>query len=157
MESKNIIFGSLALAVVGGGAYFFLKNKRLKDASKLAELEKLGQGESIGVATAGSSTTPDKVLASAPVTNAPTQAELDAKAKANQQELVNLTQATSLINQILNLRKTKKSIPTLNFYNYEEWKSSQEFNVGIDNQIGNIKAQMKLLGYEEKNGLAVKI
>jgi hypothetical protein len=157
MESKNIIFGSLALVVVGGGAYFFLKNKRLKDASKLAELEKLGQGVNIGVATAGGSTTPDKVLASAPVTNAPTQAELDAKAKANQQELVNLTQATSLINQIISLRKTKKSIPFTTFFNSDEVKSSQEFNVGIDNQIANIKAQMKLLGYEEKNGLAVKI
>lgn len=146
MESKNIIFGSLALAVVGGGAYFFLKNKRLKDASKLDELKKLGQGVNIGVATAGSSTT---------------QAELDAKAKANQQELVNLTQATSLINQIISLRNTKKRSPSFadsNMYTYAQDSASvSAFNTRVENQIANIKAQMKLLGYEEKNGLAVKI
>jgi hypothetical protein len=153
MNTKNIIFGSLALAVIGGGAYFFLKNKRLKDASKLAELEKLGQGVNIGVATAGSTTTPDKVLGSAPVTNA--------QAQANQQELINLTQASSLINQIISLRNTKKSMPSFassNMYTYsKDYASVLAFNTGVDNQIANIKAQMKLLGYEEKNGLAVKI
>lgn len=153
METKNIIYGTLALAVVGGGAYFFLKNKKSKDSSKLAELERLSQGLTTGVATAGSTTTPDKVLGSAPITNA--------QAQANQQELVNLTQATSLINQILTLRKTKKSTPPFNFGNMSNWASESAsisaFNIGVDNQIANLKAQMKLLGYDEKDGLAVKI
>ena len=157
METKNIIIGGLALAVIGGGAYFFLKNKRLKDASKLAELEKLGQGVNNGVATAGSTTgsttTPDKVLDTAPVTNA--------QAQANQQELVNLTQATSLINQILTLRKTKKTMPVFNFGNMSDFASLNAsvslFNTGVENQIANLKAQMKLLGYDEKDGLAVKL
>ena len=35
--------------------------------------------------------------------------------------------------------------------------SDQAFNVGVDNQIANINAQLKLLGYREENGLAVKI
>lgn len=151
MEAKNIIYGTLALAVVGGGAYWFLKNKRLKDSLKLADLQ-----QSTKIANeikTGSATTPDKVLGSAPVTNA--------QAQANQQELVNLTQATSLINQILTLRKTKKNIPPFNFGNMNNWASESAsisaFNTGVDNQIANLKAQMKLLGYDEKDGLAVKI
>jgi hypothetical protein len=155
MESKNIIIGGLALAVVGGGAYFFLKNKRLKDASKLAELEKLGQGVNIGVATVGSTTasTPDKVLDSAPVTNAQLQ--------ANQQELTRLTQANSISNQIQILRQTKKTIPPINYNTFSTWASDSAsistFNQGVENQITNLKEQMKLLGYKEDNGLAVKI
>lgn len=149
MESKNIIYGTLALAVVGGGAYFFLKNKKSKDTSKLTELEKLTGG----TLTSGNTTTPDKVLASAPVTNA--------QAQANQQELVNLTQASSLINQIISLRKTKKSIPPFKFGNMNTWASDSAsisaFNIEVDNQIANLNEQIKLLGYKENNGLAVKI
>jgi LPXTG-motif cell wall-anchored protein len=157
METKNIIYGILALAVVGGGAYFFLKNKKSKDASKLSELEKLSQGLGTGLTTTGSTSSPvtnaSIGLPNAPVTNAQLQ--------ANQQELVNLTQATSLINQIVSLRKTKKSIPPFRFGNVSTWASEQSsvlaFNTGVDNQIANLNAQLKLLGYREDNGLAVKI
>jgi len=150
METKNIIYGTLGLAVLGGGAYLYLKNKKAKDTSKLADLQN-------AIATTGTTTgsvsTPDKVLDSAPITVA--------QAQANQQELLNLTQATSLINQILTLRKTKKNIPPFNFGNMNSWASEQSsvlaFNVGVDNQIANLNAQLKLLGYKEDNGLAVKI
>lgn len=151
METKNIIYGTLALAVVGGGAYWFLKNKRLKDSLKLADLQQSTKIAS-EVAT-GSTLTPDKVLDSAPVTNA--------QAQANQKELVNLTQASSLINQIISLRKTKKSIPPFNFGNMNTWASDSAsisaFNTEVDNQIANLNEQIKLLGYKENNGLAVKI
>jgi hypothetical protein len=151
METKNIIIGSLALAVIGGGAYLFIKNKRVKDASKLAELQQATKLAS--EVKTGGTTTPDKVLASAPVTNA--------QAQANQQELINLTQASSLINQIISLRNTKKSMPVFNFGNMSDFASLNSsvtlFNIGVENKIANIKAQMKLLGYEEKNGLAVKL
>lgn len=160
MNTKNIIFGSLALVILGGGAYFFLKNKKSKDALKLEDLKKLGDsvtqtgGTSTGSSTTTSST-PDKVLDNAPVTNTQTQAQ------ANQQELINLTQATSLINQILTLRKTKKNMPIFSFGNMSTYNSDSAsvlaFNVGVDNQIANLNAQLKLLGYKEDNGLAVKI
>lgn len=146
METKNIIIGSLALAVIGGGAYLFIKNKRVKDSLKLAELQQATKLAS--EVKTGGATTPDKVLDTAPVTNA--------QAQANQQELLNLTQATSLINQILTLRKTKRN-PVFNFQNMSVWTSDQAYNVGVDNQIANLKAQIKLLGYDEKDGLAVKI
>lgn len=150
METKNIIYGTLALAVVGGGAYLYLKNKKAKDTSKLADLQN-------AIATTGTTTgsvsTPDKVLDSAPVTNA--------QAQANQKELINLTQASSLINQIISLRKTKKSIPPFNFGNMNTWASDSAsisaFNTEVDNQIANLNEQIKLLGYKENNGLAVKI
>ena len=151
MNTKNIIFGSLALVILGGGAYLFLKNKKSKDTLKLEDLKKLGDS----VTQTGSATTPDKVLDTAPVTNAQTQAQ------ANQQELINLTQATSLINQILTLRKTKKNMPIFSFGNMSTYNSDSAsvlaFNVGVDNQIANLNAQLKLLGYKEDNGLAVKI
>lgn len=151
METKNIIIGSLALVVIGGGAYLFIKNKRVKDSLKLAELQQATKLAS--EVKTGGATTPDKVLDTAPVTNA--------QAQANQQELVNLTQATSLINQILTLRKTKKTMPVFNFGNMSDFASLNSsvtlFNIGVENQIANLKAQMKLLGYDEKDGLAVKI
>jgi hypothetical protein len=151
METKNIIYGTLALAVVGGGAYWFLKNKRLKDSLKLADLQQSTKIASDG--TTGSLSTPDKVLDSAPVTNA--------QAQANQQELIKLTQASSLINQIISLRNTKKSMPTFNFGNMNTYSKDSAsvlaFNTGVDNQIANLNEQIKLLGYKENNGLAVKI
>lgn len=148
MESKNIIYGALALAVVGGGAYFFLKNKKAKDNLKLSELEKLTGGTSTTGSTSSPVTNASIGLPNAPVTNAQLQ--------ANQQELINLTQATSLINQIVSLRKTKKT-PIFSLNNMSSFASDQAFNVGVDNQIANINAQLKLLGYREENGLAVKI
>ena len=156
MESKNIIFGSLALAVVGGGAYFFLKNKRLKDASKLAELEKLGQGVNIGVATAGSSTTPDKVLGSAPISTPSTQEE------TNKQ-----IQAQGLANQIAILKSEWNTLQE----KYERCSFDSKPNTGANKgSTENYKncsntqtmmlekrKQITLLGYKEDNGLAVKI
>jgi hypothetical protein len=148
MELKNIIYGALALAVVGGGAYFFLKNKKAKDNLKLSELEKLTGGTTTTGSTSSPVTNASIGLPNAPVTNAQLQ--------ANQQELINLTQATSLINQIVSLRKTKKT-PIFSLNNMSSFASDQAFNVGVDNQIANINAQLKLLGYREENGLAVKI
>lgn len=142
METKNIIIGGLALAVIGGGAYLFVKNKRLKDSIKLAELQQATKIAS--EVKTGGATTPDKVLDSAPVTN--TQA----------QELTNLIQATSISNQIQSLRQSKKN-PKFDIYNMSAFTIDNAFNVGIDNQIKNLKAQMKLLGYDEKDGLAVKL
>jgi hypothetical protein len=158
MEAKNIIYGTLALAVVGGGAYWFLKNKKVSDAKKLALLQlQSATTTPTGSTTSGSS--------SVPVTNSsiglPTAPVTNAQAQANQQELLNLTQATSLINQIVSLRKTKKTMPIFSFGNMStnnsDTASVLAFNVGVDNQIANLNAQLKLLGYKEDNGLAVKI
>jgi LPXTG-motif cell wall-anchored protein len=53
--NKNIIYIVGAVALLGGGAFLFLKNKKNKDKEKLAllELQKLG-----GVPTTGASSTP---------------------------------------------------------------------------------------------------
>lgn len=143
MEAKNIIYGTLALAVVGGGAYLFLKNKKSKDSSKLAELEKLGQGLTTGGTTAGSTTTPDKVLASAPVTVA--------QAQATQQETSNQIQAQALASQIFTLLGTKVKT-------FDAFKSNDILkDLRIDVRAQDLKNKMKTLGYDYQDGLAVKI
>jgi hypothetical protein len=151
METKNIIIGGLALAVIGGGAYWFVKNKRLKDASKLAELEKLGQGVNIGVATAGSSTTPDKVLDSAPVNNQTSQAETTKQ-----------IQAQALATQIWTLKSEFASlqglIPTCTMPMFGQGSASEYEKCSTNKtQIIGIQRRIKDLGYREDNGLAVKI
>lgn len=142
MEAKNIIYGTLALAVVGGGAYLFLKNKKSKDVSKLTELEKLGQGLTTGGTTAGSSTTPDKVLASAPVTVA--------QAQASQQETSNQIQAQALASEISTLLNTKVNTSFQNMNILQK-------NLRIDVKAQELKNKMKTLGYDYQDGLAVKI
>jgi LPXTG-motif cell wall-anchored protein len=52
--NKNIIYIVGAVALLGGGAFLFLRNKKAKDKLKLADLQTL----TTGVATTGASTTP---------------------------------------------------------------------------------------------------
>lgn len=145
MEAKNIIFGSLALAVIGGGAYLFLKNKKAKDTLKLAGLQQgiiLGTGTSTGTSTGSTSSAPDQVLDSAPVTNA--QAQVQAQETSNQ------IQAQGLATQIAVKRSMKKS--GFNLTTIE--KRTNSF-ISID--ILRLSNQIKDLGYKEVNGVAVKL
>ena len=152
METKNIIIGSLALAVIGGGAYLFIKNKRVKDASKLAELQQATKLAS-EVKTGGAKT-PDKVLDTAPVT--------DSQSQANQQENLKQLQAQALASQIWTL-KTQFStlqgfIPncTMPMFGQGSWSEYEKCSRNKTQIIG-IQRRIKDLGYREDNGLAVKL
>jgi hypothetical protein len=143
MGAKNIIYGSLALAVIGGGAYLFLRNKKAKDTLKLAELQQgsiLGTGT--GTSTEGTTSTPDKVLDSAPITNA--------QAQANQQETSNQIQAQGLASQIALKRAMKKS-------GFNLTTIERRTNTFLDIDIMGLENKIKDLGYKESNGVAVKL
>lgn len=143
MEAKNIIFGSLALAVIGGGAYLFLKSKKSKDVLKLAELQKatgLSTETPTETPTGGTTSTPDKVLDSAPVTNAQAQA----------QETSNQIQAQGLASQIAVKRSMKKS-------GFNLTTIEKRTNTFLDIDIMGLSGKIKDLGYKEVNGVAVKL
>ncbi len=147
MGAKNIIYGSLALAVIGGGAYLFLRNKKAKDTLKLAGLQQgsiLGTGTLTGTLTGGSTSTltPDQVLNSAPVTNAQVQ--------ANQQETSKQIQAQGLASQIAIKRSMKKS-------GFNLTPNERTTNSFITIDILRLSNQIKDLGYKEVNGVAVKL
>jgi hypothetical protein len=145
MEVKNIIYGSLALAVIGGGAYLFLRNKKAKDTLKLAELQQggiLGTGTLTGTLTGGTTPTPDKVLDSASITNA--------QAQANQQETSKQIQAQGLASQIAIKRSMKKS-------GFNLTPNERTTNSFITIDILRLSNQIKDLGYKEVNGVAVKL
>ena len=150
MEAKNIIIGGLALAVVGGGAYFYFKNKSKKPfTQQLSDSLSTTAGvpATSSTSTSGNSTTantPDKVLDTAPVTNA--------QAQANQQDTAKQVQAQGLANQVISLIGTKK--PTGGFPIDTQ---AMSFNMGVDAKILEIKNKMKDLGYNYDNGIAVKI
>jgi len=155
MEAKNIIIGGLALAVVGGGAYFYFKNKskkpftqQLSDSlSTTAGVPATSSTSTSGSSTSSSSTnasTHDNVLDTAPVTNA--------QAQANQQDTAKQVQAQGLANQVISLMGTKK--PTGGFPIDTQ---AMSFNMGVDAKILEIKNKMKDLGYNYDNGIAVKI
>lgn len=148
METKNIIIGSLALAVIGGGAYWFVKNKRLKDSIKLAELQQATKLAS--EVKTGGATTPDKVLDSAPVNNQTSQAETTKQIQA--QALA--TQIWTLKSEFASLQS---SIPTCPMPFFNESRTQFEKCSANKTRILDIQKRMKDLGYREDNGLAVKI
>ena len=148
METKNIIIGGLALAVIGGGAYLFVKNKRLKDSIKLAELQQATKIAS--EVKTGGATTPDKVLDTAPVNNQTSQAETTKQ-----------IQAQALASQIWTLKSEFASlqspVPTCSFSTFMSNNSVGEKCSRNKTQIIGIQRRIKDLGYREDNGLAVKL
>ena len=149
MNTKNIIFGSLALAVIGGGAYLFIKNKRVKDSLKLAELQQATKLAS--EVKTGGATTPDKVLDSAPVNNQTSQAETTKQ-----------IQAQALASQIWTLKSQFSTlqglIPTCKMPMFGQGSASEYQKCSTNyTQIIGIQRRIKDLGYREDNGLAVKL
>lgn len=149
METKNIIIGGLVLAVIGGGAYLFVKNKRLKDSIKLAELQQATKIAS--EVKTGGATTPDKVLDSAPVNNQTSQAETSKQ-----------IQAQALASQIWTLKSPFPSLQGLKPFCTPVilgMGSASEYQKCSTNytQIIDIQKRIKDLGYREDNGLAVKL
>ena len=157
MEAKNIIIGGLALAVVGGGAYFYFKNKSKKPLiQQLTDSLSTTAGvpASTGSSSTGTSTssTPDKVLDNAPVTNAQLQ--------ATQQENSKQIQAQGLANQISSLKSQFATLQTASPYcnppmagDYTQYNKCNN----VKTQIIDLQNKMKDLGYKEDNGLAVKL
>jgi len=158
MNTKNIIFGSLALVILGGGAYLFLKNKKSKDTLKLEDLKKLG--ESVTQTGTSTTTNSDKVLDTAPVNNQLSQAEISKQ-----------IQAQGLANQIISLKNTYDTLQDKPYKTVigcgfktkplmSPDKGEMENNKICSNNLRQIQQKQKQLtqlGYKEDKGLAVKI
>jgi hypothetical protein len=164
MNAKNIIFGTLALAIVGGGTYFYFKNKKKgsleKDKSK--SLSDLSTSNS--TSNTGTGTTPDKVLDSAqvyvkPLSNEPTQAELEAKAKQ-------ITKAKELANKICEAKTQKnlfKNMSNSDYCSKYAYTNTSCWNIAdiesqkgaristLEKSITSLNSQLALLGYMESN------
>jgi hypothetical protein len=153
MNAKNIIFGTLALAIVGGGAYFYFKSKKKIPLSDTLASSLSNTGTVTGA-------TPDKVLDTAQIKTASTQEETNKQIQA--QGLA--TQITTLKSQFDTLQET----PT---HPYESCSFASKPTTGADKgEMENYKncdrnqrmilekrKQITLLGYKENNGIAVKL
>jgi hypothetical protein len=157
MNAKNIIFGTLALAIVGGGAYFYFKNKKKGSLADTLASSLSNTGSGTGT---GTGTTPDKVLDNAPINTPSTQEE------TNKQ-----IQAQGLATQITTLKSQFDTLQITPTHPYEGCSFESKPTTGADkgsmenykncdrNQrmISEKRKQITLLGYKENNGIAVKL
>jgi hypothetical protein len=151
--NKSVIYIVSATVLVGGGAYLFLKNKKAKDLSKLAEVEKLTQAE-VGTGTpSGGATTP----ATATTLNA--QQVLD---KVKEDEAKSLaTQIATLKTQKITLDLQKESIPLSQIGFGKPFNTAYVSVVtrimALNKKISDLQLAIKKIGYKEVNGTAVKL
>jgi hypothetical protein len=154
--NKNIIYIVGALALLGGGAFLFLRNKRAKDGLKLADL----QSSTTGVPTTG---------ASVPTTNPSTGLPIP----QIKDDTKNIEEATQLANKIASLKNKKNAyilMPLKEFSNtaggyygrfevnrlmLEKFKSDAIAN--MENELKDLNNQISKLGYIESNGSITKI
>lgn len=159
---KSVLYIVGAVALLGGGAFLFLRNKKSKDKNKLQELDKLGATTSGGATSGGAtSTTPT----TNPVTGLPI-----AQIKDNTK---NIEEATKLASQIY-LVKNKKIQYTLMplsefsktqeaYYNRFETnrlmleKIKSDTLQSMQNELNDLTNQISKLGYMEVNGSIAKI
>jgi hypothetical protein len=166
MEAKNIILVGLGLAVVGGGAYFYFNNKKKPSAKEL--VDKLTSNTSSTNTTPAPTPTPsvDSVLATAPIVN-PDAPVTNQQSAINAEVLAKFNQAQALATQISTLKMQFKYLQTSNGEgcnfdppligqdkgSIENWNTCMK----TASQIRELRTQIKMLGYKDINGLAVKL
>jgi len=138
--NKNIIYIVGAVALLGGGAYLFLRNKRAKDLLKLKDIA-LETGN-IGVATTGASSTPNP-----------------------EEELKKLEVAKGIATELNDLRKAKEPLKAKfdsyatssnAFVKMASNKLKQEIDA-IDKKMETLNTTLKAMGFSESNGNILKI
>lgn len=166
MEAKNIILVGLGFAVVGGGAYFYFNNKKKPSAKEL--IDKLTSDTSSTNTTPAPTPTPsvDSVLATAPIVN-PDAPVTNQQSAINVEVLAKFNQAQALATQISTLKMQFKYLQTSNGEGcnfdppligqdkgkIENWNTCMK----TASQIRELRTQIKILGYKDINGLAVKL
>jgi hypothetical protein len=165
MNSKNIIFGTLALAIVGGGAYFYFKNKKkgsLADtlASSLTNTGG-GTGSDSGTGTGGGTGSSNSSL---------TKEQLEAKEKKEKEELEAkvklIAKAKDFASKICDAKTQKNLFKNMSNYDFcnkyaisgtscsnttevEQQKNSRIRS--IEKSITSLNTELGLLGYMESN------
>lgn len=132
--NKSVFYIVGAVALLGGGAFLFLRSKKKNDAIKLAELEQKTQ-----------------TLSSTPVASAPAPAP--AVTSGNTLDSAKEIEANGLATQIFGLKSRKLLLSQTN---------SASFTVklqitSVTSQINALTNKLKALGYKEVNGKAVKL
>jgi LPXTG-motif cell wall-anchored protein len=134
--NKSVLYIVGAVALLGGGAFLFLRNKKKKDAIKLAEIEQKTQ-----------------TLSSTPVAPAPAPAPAPAVTSGNTLDSAKEIEANGLATQIFGLKSRKSLFSVMD---------SPSFTVklqiaSVTSQINALTKKLKALGYKEVNGKAVKL
>lgn len=136
---NSILYIVGAVVLLGGGAFLFLKNKKSKDVSKLAELE---------------NATTDVVKE---------QAQVKAEEIKTAQDVKNLAEATSIAKQIYNLKQAIDNAKYNNSNsNLSDWTASitKARNEAIikssTKSIPTLIQKLSDLGYTESYGVAIK-
>lgn len=136
---NSILYIVGAVALLGGGAFLFLKNKKTKDDSKLADLEKLTVVEQV-------------------------KAQEEVK---KVEDVKNLVEANELAKQIDDINKkidalnNAKNLPTSSYgFGQSALTRNAIYQLQIDKENKNrvpLVEKLKDLGYSESYGLPVKI
>ena len=151
--NKSVIYIVGATVLVGGGAYLFLKNKKKKDLSALADIEKLTEIGNLQPTTGGTPSGGQTSGGTATTLNA--QQVLD---KAKEDE------AKGLATQIFGLKTQKTILGTqlstmpISFGSISSGRSAINLKIAVLNKkISDLGLAIKNLGYKEVNGQAVKM
>jgi hypothetical protein len=153
--NKSVIYIVGATVLVGGGAFLFLKNKKAKDLSKLADIQKesgttLGGTTSSGIAVSRV----DDVLQ---ISNSTKNAQ----------------EAVTLASQIFELKNKKSKYTNMSLSEFSKTKEGKEdffkSNIGMvetlkevtlkefDRQLKILTDKIVALGYVEVNGSIAKL
>jgi len=127
---KNSVLYIVGATLLGGGAFLFLKNKKAKDLSKLAEAEKLA-------GTTSGGTTPSEIT---PKITEPVKIDKDANLDA-----YNLQQ---ILTELLPLNKTWEQIKLM---------TGTSIYISTNEKRQPLLDKLAKLGYKFENGLLIKI
>ena len=138
---NSILYIVGAVALLGGGAFLFLKNKKSKDASKLLDLQTLTTGSATGATT--------------PTTTPTTTPEEDLK---------KLEVSKGIATELKSLRNAKAPIKiTFDKYSGQGGmkgliaKDLAKKIAEIDKKTETLNITLKAMGYTESDGNIVKI
>lgn len=136
--NKSVLYIVGAVALLGGGAFLFLRNKKAKDKLKLADLQNLSEVPK-STSTIGSTSSPEE-------------------------ELKKLEVAKGIATELNDLRKAKEPIKAKfdsygaspnAFVKIVANKLKQEIDA-IDNKMETLNTTLKAMGYTESNGNILK-
>lgn len=158
---NSVLYIVGALALLGGGAFLFLKNKKSKDALKLADFEKATLTPQ-GQATTPSTGAPS--MGEFPAPQTPAQSPQVALQSAKEVEANGLaTQISGLKTQKLILESQKASAPTYSGSSVFGSTANVQYLLlvsrisALNKQITDLQTKIKALGYKEVDGKAVKL
>ena len=138
---NSILYIVGAVALLGGGAFLFLKNKKSKDASKLADLQTLTTGSGTGATT--------------PTTTPTTTPEEDLKKLEVSKGIA--TELKGLRNARVPLKKTFDKYNGQGSFQGAIAKDVGKKIAEIDKKTETLNITLKAMGYTESDGNIVKI